>query len=372
MLIRLVSFLACVVCLPAVIEPSSAQVVRVTDLNTAQVRALDRAKTVVFLQGGMLEEHGPYLPAFTDGFLSEQLVIELARGVVAAKPGWTALVFPSIAVGASGSNEIGGRFAFPGTFAIRPSTLRALFMDMASELGDQGFRWIMVVHVHGSPLHIGAIDDASDFFQQTYGGRMVNLWGLAPVLAGWGIPVAALPDALRKEDGISLHGGLDEHSLMLHLKPSLVSAGYRTAPTVTGSTYDESFAAARDANWPGYLGAPRLATAELGQRIWTSFSAAALKTTLEVLDGYGPCHLHAVSVLPRQDAALPGVDPLGRGTRQRTGRQATSLARAAASAALMRRGSRRQRHRRVRAGSLAGSSRPQQRPEGICHQAGRR
>ena len=58
---------------------------------------------------------------------------------------------------------------------------------------------------------------------------MVNLWGLAPVLAGWGIPMAALPDALKKEDGVSLHGGLDEHSLMLHLKPSLVAPGYRTA-----------------------------------------------------------------------------------------------------------------------------------------------
>ena len=46
---------------------ASAQVVRVADLNTREIRALDRDKTVVFLQGGMLEEHGPYLPAFTDG-----------------------------------------------------------------------------------------------------------------------------------------------------------------------------------------------------------------------------------------------------------------------------------------------------------------
>ncbi len=268
--------------------PAAAQVVRVTDLNTTQIRALDRSKTVVFLQGGMLEEHGPYLPAFTDGFLSEQLVTEVARGVVAAKPGWTALVFPPVSVGASGSNELGGRFVFPGTFAIRPSTLRAVFMDLASELGEQGFRWIIVAHVHGSPLHIGAIDEAGDFFQQTYGGQMVNLWGLAPVLAGWGLPVAALPDATRKEDGVSLHGGLDEHSLMLHLKPALVAPGYRTAPTVTGTTYDESFAAAREAGWPGYLGAPRLATAAIGRRIWTSFSAAALKVTLEVLSGTDP------------------------------------------------------------------------------------
>ena len=66
--------------------PTQAQVVRVADLNTRQIRALDRNKTVVFLQGGMLEEHGPYLPAFTDGILSERLTLEVAQGVVAKKP----------------------------------------------------------------------------------------------------------------------------------------------------------------------------------------------------------------------------------------------------------------------------------------------
>src|SRR5688572_12598274 len=87
---------------------ASAQVVRVGDLNTRQIRALDREKTVVFLQGGMLEEHGPYLPAFTDGILSERLTAEVSNGVVAEKPDWTALLFPPVSVGASGYNEIGG------------------------------------------------------------------------------------------------------------------------------------------------------------------------------------------------------------------------------------------------------------------------
>jgi len=66
---------------------ASAQVVPVGDLNTRQIGALDRARTVVFLQGGMLEEHGPYLPAFTDGILSDRLTRELAQGVVSKMPG---------------------------------------------------------------------------------------------------------------------------------------------------------------------------------------------------------------------------------------------------------------------------------------------
>ena len=265
-----------------------AQVVRVGDLNTQQIRTLDRAKTVVFLQGGMLEEHGPYLPAFTDGYLSERLVREVAQGVVARLPGWTALLFPPVSVGASGSNEIGKAFSFPGTYAVRPSTLRAVYMDLATELGEQGFRWVMVVHVHGSPLHIGALDDAGDFFHSQYGGQMVNLWGLLPVLGGWGNAMRVMTDAMKKEDGVSLHGGADEHSLMLYLRPQLVSPGFRKAPTVTGASYAESFAVALQPGWPGYIGAPRLATASLGRTIWTAFSAAALKTTVEILQGTDP------------------------------------------------------------------------------------
>lgn len=96
--------------------PAIAQVRRLTELNTDQIRALDRSRTVVLLTGGMLEEHGPYLPAFTDGILSDRLTQELAQAVVAGKPGWTALLFPQIPFGASGSNELGGHFVFPGTY----------------------------------------------------------------------------------------------------------------------------------------------------------------------------------------------------------------------------------------------------------------
>jgi len=267
---------------------ASAQVVRVGDLNTRQIRALDREKTVVFLQGGMLEEHGPYLPAFTDGILSERLTAEITQGVVARKLDWTVLLFPPVSVGASGYNEIGRQFVFPGTFAVRPSTLKAMYMDLANQLGEQGFKWIMVVHVHGSPLHIAALDDAGDYFRDTYGGRMVNLWGLLPVIGGWGSGMSVMTAAQKKEDGVSLHGGADEHSLMLHLQPGLVAPDYQQAPTLTGSTYAGSVAVAREKDWPGYLGAPRLGTAALGRSIWTALSASALKTTLEILAGADP------------------------------------------------------------------------------------
>ncbi|HUQ89609.1 MAG TPA: creatininase family protein [Vicinamibacterales bacterium] len=270
---------------------ASAQVIRVADLNTREIRALDRDKTIVFLQGGMLEEHGPYLPAFTDGYLSERLTAEVASGLVAAKPGWKALLFPPVSVGASGYNEIGGRFNFPGTYTVRPSTLRAIYMDLATELGEQGFKWVMVVHVHGSPLHIAAIDDAGDFFHDTYGGRMINLWGLVPVISGWGNAMSVMTAAEKAADGMSLHAGADEHSLMLHLKPELVAKDYKSAAAVTGATMAASVAAANSEGWPGYIGAPGIASAELGRQIWNGFSAAALKSAVDIVNGADPASI---------------------------------------------------------------------------------
>ena len=81
------------------VAPVGAQVRRLAELNTDQIRALDWAKTVVFLPRGILEEHGPYLPSFTDGILGDRLTDELARAVERQKPGWTALVLASSAAG---------------------------------------------------------------------------------------------------------------------------------------------------------------------------------------------------------------------------------------------------------------------------------
>ena len=73
--------------------PTTAQVHRVAAMNTEQIRVLDRARTVVILPGGILEQHGPYLPTYTDGYCNERLAQAVAEAV-AARPGWAALVFP--------------------------------------------------------------------------------------------------------------------------------------------------------------------------------------------------------------------------------------------------------------------------------------
>ena len=58
------------------IVPAHARVYEVAAMNTAQLAALDKSKTVVILPGGIFEEHGPYLPSNTDGYVSERAARE--------------------------------------------------------------------------------------------------------------------------------------------------------------------------------------------------------------------------------------------------------------------------------------------------------
>ncbi len=84
------------------------------------------------------------------------------------------VIFPVIPLGNSGANDIGGKYAVAGTYSIRFETLHAVFMDLATELGEQGFRRIVVVHGHVAPMHQRALDQAAAFFEDTYGGQMLN------------------------------------------------------------------------------------------------------------------------------------------------------------------------------------------------------
>src|SRR5262249_23109615 len=127
---------------------ANAGILNAGDLNTEQIQALDRAHTVVLLEGGILEEHGPYLPSYSDGYQSAFIAAKVADATT-ARSGWTVLRLPPLPLGAMPANEIGGRFTFPGSYPVRMATLRAVYMDLATDLGEAAFKYILVVNYHG-------------------------------------------------------------------------------------------------------------------------------------------------------------------------------------------------------------------------------
>ena len=270
---------------------ASAQIYHVAQMNTDQIRALDKQKTVVILTGGILEEHGPHLPSFSDGFSNEWLAQKLAEAIV-ERPGMSVLMFPMIPLGHEGANEIGGKFIFPGTYSIRRTTLRAIFMDLATELGEQGFRQIFIVHGHGAPFHNLMLDQAGEYFRDTYGGKMVHLRGLEPTaeqLAKLNIPPPPTFDLsasqMKEKGNMDEHAGFDETSRLMFLRPDLVNPIYKLLEPQTTDNPAEFFSRARAKNWSGYLSSPRLANANYGARSQQYRSKADNIIALAILDG---------------------------------------------------------------------------------------
>lgn len=265
--------------------PAFGQVYKVAELTSTEIDALDRATTVVILPGGILEQHSAHLPSFSDGYMNQVLADSLAAAV-ARRSGFRSLIFPIIPLGSGGANEISGKFSWPGTYAVRVETLRAIFMDLATELGEQGFRWIFVVHNHGSPWHNKALDQAGDFFRDTYGGKMVNLTGLEP---DWQSIVAArqgiVTEEMQAEDANSVHAGLSETSRVMYVRPDLVSASrVRSIPSIT-TPLPRLVEVAKRPDWPGYFGAPRFATSEIGRADHEASARAWIALALRILDG---------------------------------------------------------------------------------------
>jgi creatinine amidohydrolase/Fe(II)-dependent formamide hydrolase-like protein len=273
---------AVTVTLPLLASPSSAQVLDVRTLTTTQVAALDRARTAIVIEGGILEEHGPYLPSYSDGYQSEYIASAVARAI-AARPGWTAVRFPPLPLGSFAANEIGERYTFPGSFPVRSATLRAVLMDWATDLGEAGFRWVFVVNMHGAPAHNDAIDTACRYFEESFSGHMVHLSGLAKVAGA--VPRDIFTDAQHRAEGPSVHADADEHSRMLFLEPGLVRPEVATAPGVVATDLRNMVELARAPDWPGYFGTPAIASPEAGRRAMEGMADAAVDHALRALDG---------------------------------------------------------------------------------------
>lgn len=282
--------LAITTLLSSLCATSAAQIHRVAQMNTEQILSLDKQRTVVILTGGILEQHGPHLPSFTDGYSNEWLTQRLADAIV-EQTGRPVLLFPTIPLGHEGANETGGKHVFPGTYSVRRTTLRAIFMDLATELGEQGFRNVFIVHGHGAPYHNLMLDQAGAYFRDTYGGKMVHLRGLMPTSEQLSKLKVTRPSlnlsapAIKEIGDMDEHAGFDETSRLMFLRPDLVASAYVRLEPRTTNNPKEFFDRARVDNWPGYLSSPRLASARHGAVLQQYRSMHDNAFALAILEG---------------------------------------------------------------------------------------
>ena len=149
--LRYRAFVVVVAC--AMASSANAQIHQLKELSTRADRGARPIAHRGVMPGGILEEHGPYLPSFTDGYFNESVAQRLAEAIV-ARPGWNVVMFPTIPLESVGPTRSAASMSFRAhTPSDRPRCVRCSWIWRPT--GEQGFRSIFIVHTHGGPITIG-------------------------------------------------------------------------------------------------------------------------------------------------------------------------------------------------------------------------
>jgi creatinine amidohydrolase len=253
------------------------------EISTPALDALDRARTVVILAVSPLEEHGPHLPVGVDALTARHLAESIAERVVAERPGWSAVLVPTLHLGTFTFDTV-------GTVNVRQRVVRDAVIDYGAALARAGFRYILIANGHGGPGHLVALEEAAAAVARRHRITMASLTGhLAwEFLRGRMLPKieAALGRALSSDErqafGEDSHGGWWETSVMLMLRPDLVHPDYRSLEPVSYSLRRRLVPnyAARNGR-RGYVGHPALADAAFAK----AGAGVLLDETMRFVDG---------------------------------------------------------------------------------------
>jgi creatinine amidohydrolase len=206
-------------------------VLRLEELTAPGLDALDRTRTLAIVSVSPLEQHGPHLPVGVDYLAARHFAEAIAERIVTRRPGWTALLTPTLPLGS---------FAFEavGTIGVRQRVVRDAVVDYGRALARAGFRYILIANGHAGPGHLVALEEAAAIVSRRHRVAMASITGHMAweFLRGRYLPriEAALGRPLTSEErqafAADAHGGWWETSLMLLLRPDLVDSGYRDLP----------------------------------------------------------------------------------------------------------------------------------------------
>ena len=264
------------------------------EMSTPALDALDRARTVMLLTISPLETHGPHLPLGVDAFAARHFAESVADRIVAARPGWSAVLAPTLHLGS---------FAFEsvGTVAVRQRVVRDAVVDYGSALARSGFRYIVVANGHAGPGHLAALEEAAEIVSRRHGVTMASFTGHL----AWQFMRGRYAEQIEQRLGRALtaeerrafaedaHGGWWETSLMLLLRPDLVDDTYRALPPARYSWPERvrpNYAVANGGQ--GYVGHPALADPVFARATTEVLMNEAMVIVDALLDGTKTASAH--------------------------------------------------------------------------------
>lgn len=232
---------------------------RFADLRAPEIAERITERSVLVQPLGAVEQHGPHLPLSTDYLVASATCEAVVGGRGEELDLW---LLPPLAY--TKSNEHAWS---PGTIWLSPTTLLAVLDDLGRSLATTRARKVAFVNGHGG--NTALVNVAC---------RELRLHhGLQTFLLHPHVPPDHGGTSTAEELGMGIHGGTEETSVILHLRPDLVDMGaaVRNVPEWMAENRHVRFGGSVSFGWlsndfgpSGLIGDPLGATAEKGKALF--------------------------------------------------------------------------------------------------------
>lgn len=244
---------------------------RYEDLTGPEIATEISSSSILLLPIGAVEQHGPHLPLSVDHVIAHETATAVVDECGDELDVWQ---LPTISISKSSEHAWS-----PGTLYFSPETLLAMLRDIGRSITPTGAERLVLLNGHGgNTTHLGTAL------------RELRLeFGLKTFLMHPALPPAYGGSSTENELGMGIHGGLDETSVFMHLRPDQVQlekAARRVPEALDKNTHVKfggsvSFGwLSNDFNPDGYIGDPTGATAERGKQLFER-SIATLSEAME-------------------------------------------------------------------------------------------
>jgi len=240
---------------------------RLQTVTWPEVEAYLKRSNGIIVPIGSTEQHGPNGMLGTDAICPETIAFGVAEAT-------EVLIAPTLSIG-----QAHHHLGFPGTIALRPSTLLAVVVDVVRSLYRHGFRHVYFLNGHGGNVATVNAAFAEIYAQSSFGDA--DMSGLQLKLCNWYMsPGVGLVSKELFGDQEGSHATPSEVSLTFYAYPGDVKST-PMSPTLApnGVIRDADDYRAQFAD--GRIGSnPALATVSAGERLFEA-------CVTDVVDDYG-------------------------------------------------------------------------------------
>jgi len=229
------------------------------DMTWQEVEKAAKEGAIILLPTAVIEEHGPHMGCGVDTYLAYQ-TCKLTRRELESR-GIKTLIAPPFYWGINRTTHV-----FPGTFTVRPETMKALLEDILRSLKSWGFKRVYNINWHYDGGHISTLFQTIKTAKESVGintyfvlseedVRRFGLKGDEPFIVVHKSP----PGEAEPQEFLDLHAGSGETGIMAAHFPDQVDMELTRTLKPTQLTYRDVGKWVTDAKTVtplGYFGDP--------------------------------------------------------------------------------------------------------------------